>query len=64
MECSRTLSSMDFRILVHQNEELKRQQLAIEEERESMQRSFDVMVYRYETGDELDQSSAGQKQKP
>ncbi|EPB80268.1 hypothetical protein ANCCEY_00670 [Ancylostoma ceylanicum] len=52
------------KILVHQNEELKRQQLAIEEERESMQRSFDVMVYRYETGDELDQSSGGQKQKP
>ncbi|KIH59722.1 hypothetical protein ANCDUO_10036 [Ancylostoma duodenale] len=51
------------KILVHQNEELKRQQLAIEEERESMQRSFDVMVYRYETGDELDQSG-GQKQKP
>ncbi|KAK6739926.1 hypothetical protein RB195_008422 [Necator americanus] len=50
------------KILVHQNEELKRQQLAIEEERESMQRSFDVMVYRYETGDDLD-SSGGQKQK-
>ncbi|CAJ0600440.1 unnamed protein product [Cylicocyclus nassatus] len=51
------------KILVHQNEELKRQQLAIEEERESMQRSFDVMVYRYETGDELDQSIGSQKQK-
>ncbi|VDM82001.1 unnamed protein product [Strongylus vulgaris] len=51
------------KILVHQNEELKRQQLAIEEERESMQRSFDVMVYRYETGDELDQSVGSQKQK-
>ncbi|XGW16312.1 hypothetical protein V3C99_001627 [Haemonchus contortus] len=53
------------KMLVHQNEELKRQQLAIEEERESMQRSFDVMVYRYETGDDVDSTTpAGQKQKP
>ncbi|VDL69881.1 unnamed protein product [Nippostrongylus brasiliensis] len=47
------------------NEELKRQQLAIEEERESMQRNFDVMVYRYETGDEIvEQCSPASRQKP
>ncbi|VDM56279.1 unnamed protein product [Angiostrongylus costaricensis] len=39
--------TLEKRLLVHQNEELKRQQLAIEEERESMQRNFDVMIYRY-----------------
>uniref|UniRef100_A0A158PAA0 Liprin-beta-2 n=1 Tax=Angiostrongylus cantonensis TaxID=6313 RepID=A0A158PAA0_ANGCA len=43
-------------LLVHQNEELKRQQLAIEEERESMQRNFDVMIYRYGNGEELEAS--------
>ncbi|WKY00665.1 hypothetical protein Q1695_015024 [Nippostrongylus brasiliensis] len=53
------------KMLVHQNEELKRQQLAIEEERESMQRNFDVMVYRYETGDEIvEQCSPASRQKP
>lgn len=52
------------KMLVHQNEELKRQQLAIEEERESMQRSFDVMVYRYETGeDPAEQCSPAGKNK-
>ncbi|KAJ1354710.1 hypothetical protein KIN20_011714 [Parelaphostrongylus tenuis] len=49
------------KLLVHQNEELKRQQLAIEEERESMQRNFDVMIYRYGNSDELETSSPRQK---
>ncbi|KJH53175.1 hypothetical protein DICVIV_00673 [Dictyocaulus viviparus] len=44
------------KMLLHQNEELKRQHMAIEEERESMQRNFDVMIYRYGNGEEVEQS--------
>ncbi|PAV68444.1 hypothetical protein WR25_09778 isoform B [Diploscapter pachys] len=38
------------KILVHQNEELKRQSMLIMEEKDSMMRSIDVMMYKFGSG--------------
>ncbi|CAI4224848.1 unnamed protein product [Auanema sp. JU1783] len=40
------------KMLVHQNEELKRQQLMVEVEKDEMRKSIDVMVYKYENGED------------